>query len=285
MAGSDWRERLSPDRLKEMEPHERVVYYELILLPGLRDQGFNLEEARASVNLGMAYLESYRVDEAIHYLAGAVQILESNADHEGLAKALVDIGVAWRYKSEPGEAFSAYHRAFEMARQLALPEVIGSSVRNLTVLLDEQHLGTDHIDLCLAMEEQTNRFRMTDLACDAARLLGVELLEHHQHEAAKQALARSLRLAQDLGWLQVRRELLELAESGGYAAYSERLFAEAQGYMAAGWPRLAAAVFNKILVFPGADQEGLQRRIIRVYLAADQRAEAEALARQTSTEG
>jgi hypothetical protein len=192
--------------------------------------------------------------------------------------------LALRYKNEPGEALSAYRRALELARQLPLEEVIGTSVRNLVVLLDEQYFDRVPIDLYIAMEEQADRFGMTELACAAARLQGVELLRHGQREAARQALARSLHLAEELGRLQARRELLELIGSSGYGAYTERLFTEARGYLAEGWPRLASAVFNKILTFPLPGQDELRSRIIGIYLDAGQRADAEALAAKAHPE-
>jgi tetratricopeptide (TPR) repeat protein len=279
VAGLDWSERLSLDCWGEMESHERIVYYELILLPALRGEGLDLEEARESMNLGMTYFHSHRVDEALHYLTYAVRVLEENADDEWLAMASVDLGIVWRYRDEPDQAFRAYLRGFEIARRLSLSEVIGTSVRNLTILRDEQYTATFPIELYSEMEEQARRFALTELACAAARLHGLELLQRGQHEAAKQALTRSLRLAEELGLLHIRRELLELAESRRYTAYIERLFSEARGYFAGGWPRLAAAVFNKILTLPSEDQDRLRARILDAYRDAEQQADAEALAR------
>lgn len=278
MAGLGWRERLSLDRWGEMESYERIVYYEFLLLPTLRGEGLDLEEARESMNLGMTYFHSHRVDEALHYLTHAVRVLEEKADDEWLAMASVDLGIVLRYRDEPDKAFHAYRRGFEIARRLSLPEVIGSSVRNITVLLDEQSTDTFPIELYSEMEEQARRFALTQLTCAAARLHGLALLQRQQHEEAKQALTRSLRLAEELGLLHVRQELLE-AEAGRYTAYIERLFTEARGYFAEGWPRLAAAVFNKILTLPGEDQDQLRHRMLDACSAAGQQAIAEALAR------
>jgi tetratricopeptide (TPR) repeat protein len=279
VAGLDWNERLSLDRWREMEPHERIVYYELILLPALRGEGLDLREARESMNLGMTYFHSHRLDEALQYLTHAVRVLEEKADDEWLAMASVDLGIVRRYRDEPDKAFRAYRQGFEIARRLSLPEVIGSSVRNITVLLDEESTDTFPIQHYSEMEEQARRFALTELACATARLHGLALLQRQQHEQAKQALTRSLRLAEELGLLHVRQELLELAEAGRYTAYIERLFTEAQGYFAAGWPRLAAAVFNKILTLPGENQVRLRHRILDACRNAGQQAIAEALAR------
>lgn len=185
MTSPNWQERLSPHRLNEMRPHERIVYYEFVELPILRARDFSFEEALDSVNLGMAYLDCHRIDEAIHYLAHAARTFEDSAKSEWLAKSLVDLGLALRYKNEPGEALSAYRRALELARQLPLEEVIGTSVRNLVVLLDEQYFDRVPIDLYIAMEEQADRFGMTELACAAARLQGVELLRHGSARGSK----------------------------------------------------------------------------------------------------
>jgi len=218
--------RLSLDRLRDMEPYEQIVFYELIMLPALRSEGDRGLEAKYTMNLGMAYDAEHRFDEAIHHLNHSCELLEELGEEEFLAQSLVDLGAVQRYTNRSQDAVRTYARALEIAERLAIREVISSSVRNLVILLDEELIDHIPLELYANMEKQALRYRLDAQAADAGRLLGETLLRDGQREEAHKALGRALQLARDLGSPCVA-EITELLESGGYSAYRDRLFDEA----------------------------------------------------------
>ncbi|MGI8334488.1 tetratricopeptide repeat protein [Actinomadura scrupuli] len=268
--------RLSVDRLPEMAPYEKIVCYELVLLPVMRREGGRADQAGQSLNLGTAYLDADRYDEAVHYLNESIQGFEAEGEQEWSAKALVNLGIARRFLGEPGAALAAYQRAFEIGRRQNMPDVIEYSARNLLELLDEERFDEMPPPGYVAVEEQAYRFGLTELACDAGRLLGAALLGAGQYEAARQALDRARLLAEQLGYFAERAEILRLRRAGDYGPYRARLQIRAERYLAAGRPQLAAATFAKIISMPGCDA-AVRLRIAASYLAADQWASADEL--------
>lgn len=225
MSEADLRKFLMAGRVEEMEPHERILFYEQVGIPAARRDGDRTVEAGGISNAGLAYADEQRFEEALDCFTRSLAIYTDLGDEAGQAFQTNHLGIAESGLRRFEEARRHFETAFAEAVRLELAPLISTSGGNLLTALDE--VGPQ-LEFCLKVESQARKHGLADLAIRAGRVLAGARAATGSRQAAGAALDRALLTAIEhdhQSVVAIARELEDLGvRSGtGYRTYSALL--------------------------------------------------------------
>lgn len=104
-----------------------------------------LAESNALNNIGLVYLNSGDLDNALRYFQAALTISKEMNSRQGEASNLGNIGSTYRYKGDPDQALEYLKSALKICEEIGLKEYKVNALNNIGLV----HLGIGNSDLAL----------------------------------------------------------------------------------------------------------------------------------------
>jgi tetratricopeptide (TPR) repeat protein len=288
MRSRNLKNLFTSDRIHEAEPHEQIAFYELVIVVA-RTQGENELEAAFGLNLGMAYLDENRHEEALDRLSNSSMIFESLGNASRQAETLDNLGIVCSNMGDFEHAQQYYLRALETSIKLKSTELISSVSRNLTIMLArEQETARDRPAAeYIELEQRATEYGLTELASAANAILGRASTERSNGKLAISTIdvvneppmgelndlaINCLVSNQSLRAIKIFQHMLQYAElHGDMTNMSHLLYSIGDAYREIGLWQDASEFFARALAaFEAADLKGMEARTAQ-YLAISYR--------------
>jgi serine phosphatase RsbU (regulator of sigma subunit) len=117
-----------------------LVYYEKSLK--IREEmGWDLGVAVTMINIGYVYFDKQQFASSLDYFIQSLEVFEKNDDKEGMADALISIGLVLNEQGKKEEAKKYAEESLALSRELGFPENIQNAAKLLSDINAEQNKG------------------------------------------------------------------------------------------------------------------------------------------------